>query len=107
MISNMEFYEEEEGTNKYTIKPIEEVVEYQKRKDMEVKMLQFAKMRFWGEEDQEVNEAGDGEEGRNGTDGAGEEEEEEGQVGREGLGASPKEGGVDPESARSSKSGGN
>ena len=77
MNSNMQFYEEEEGANKYTIQPMKEVEEYQKRKDMEYKLLQFAKMRFWGEEDKEVNKEGG--EGKNETAGVSEG------VGSEGL----------------------
>ncbi|XP_038053133.1 cartilage-associated protein-like [Patiria miniata] len=56
MTSNMRYYEDEEGTNKYTVKPAEEAVAYQKCKDLEMKLLQFAKQRFWGQEDLEYLE---------------------------------------------------
>ncbi|XP_022097822.1 prolyl 3-hydroxylase 2-like [Acanthaster planci] len=56
MTSNMHYYEDEEGVSKYTVQPADEAVAYQRRKDLEQKMLQFAKLHFWGDEDQEYLE---------------------------------------------------
>ncbi|XP_072046078.1 prolyl 3-hydroxylase 1-like [Amphiura filiformis] len=64
MQSNMAYYENQQGVNKYTIRPRMDAHAYKGRLDLETAMLEFAKNEFWGEEDEELPkrdiEKGDG-----------------------------------------------